>query len=91
MKKFIIRLLGVIGVLISLNAVFLRQSYTRQMPETPQIDQGRTNLLDANYGKTIYVTNNEKLKLEISYGAVLVVAVLFVGFAFWSAKQNNKT
>ena len=60
-----VKLLGAVSMLAFLGAGMLRQYYTRSMPETPQIQQGRTIPIDANYGKTVYVTLERKESLKL--------------------------
>lgn len=88
MKKFIPTSLGVLFLLAFLGATLLRQYYTRYMPETPQIQEGRTIPIDANYRKTVYVTLGEQRELEAAYITVGIVGVAFVFFTLKFAKKQ---
>jgi len=90
MKKIITTSLGVLFLLTFFGATLLRQHYTRSMPETPQIQEGRTIPIDANYGKTIYVTLSEKRELDAAYISVGIVGVVFVFFTIYFAKKMMK-
>jgi hypothetical protein len=65
--------------------VVLQQYYTRYRPEKPQVELNRLMAIDANYGKTVFVTPGEKrfrdlvdasLFLPIAIGAVYFVFVV---------------
>ena len=60
MNKRLQRVLGILCLCSVLGIVALRQYYTRYRPEMPQPEFGRTVKIDANYGKTVFVTPTEK-------------------------------
>jgi hypothetical protein len=87
--KIILYSLAIILLSSWVGALALRLNYTRQMPLTPQIEQGRTNAIDAFYGKTVYVTSGEKTKLHIAYGSVLVLVIVYIGFYYCFTKNQK--
>ena len=64
----------------------LRLHYTRCMPDSPQIQAGKTNAIDAFYGKTVYVTACENRELHACYFAIAVFAVAYVSLMIKFAK-----
>jgi hypothetical protein len=64
MKNFILTTLFAALLSTFLCAGYLREYYTTHMPETPQIQEGRTFPIDVFSGKMVYVTLGEKRKLE---------------------------
>jgi hypothetical protein len=58
------------------------------MPDSPQIQDGRTVPIDVNYGKTVYVTIGEKRRLKAVFIAMGVEAVAYVVFMLKFAKTK---
>jgi hypothetical protein len=87
-KKYITSSLGVLFLLAFLSMTLLRQYYTQSMPETPQIQAGRTIPIDVNYRKTVYVTSREQRELEAAYIIVGIMGVSFVFFTLFFAKKR---
>lgn len=63
--------------------MYLRQHYTRHMPQTKQVETGRIIPVHVNYGKVVFVTDLEKRNLDIVFcifivASVLVAFILFV-------------
>jgi hypothetical protein len=88
-KKNLVTLSGILFLLVFLGAVLLRQYYTRYMPESIQVEQGRIVPIDVNYNKTVYVKPSEKKELETAYVAVGVMGVAFVFFALKFARDKT--
>ena len=88
--KIILYTLWIVLLLTWVGASALKYVYTRQMPETPQIQQYRTNAIDAFYGKTVYVTSGEKTKLRIAYGSVIALVLIYVGYYVWLIKKQKR-
>lgn len=72
MNKFLPTVLGIVFLASLFSVMAVRQYYTRNMPQAPQQDSGRTIAIEVNYGKTVYVTVSEKRNLNLIY----MVAVL---------------
>jgi len=45
--------------------------YTREMPQAPQVESGRTVEMGVLYGKTVYVTKAEEYRLYARMGWVV--------------------
>lgn len=67
MKKHIFSVLGIIFLSSLFSMMALKQYYTRSMPQSPEQETGRTVSLSANYGLTVYVTPDEKRKMNFVY------------------------
>ena len=65
-----------------LNMAYVRWDFTRRMPEAPDRAARRTEEIDGNYGKHLFVTVREKRRFDWSHYAVLpsagVTLLLFV-------------
>ena len=72
MNKVLPTVLGIVFVVSLFSMMAVRQYYTRNMPQSPQQELGRTVALKVNYGKTVYVTVSEERNLNLIY----VVAAL---------------
>jgi hypothetical protein len=59
-EKTIFRLVRVLCLCWFVSVVGLRQYYIRSRPESPQKELGLTVGIDANYGKTVFVSPKEK-------------------------------
>jgi hypothetical protein len=46
-------------------------AYTREMPQAPQVESGRTVGMGVLYGKTVYVTKEEEYRLYARVGWVV--------------------
>ena len=73
MKKLIFAVLSVLLLLAFMRANLLRLDYTRSMPETAQVQGGRTIPMNVFYGKIVYVTIDEERKL---YGAYILTGLI---------------
>ena len=88
MKKAILTLLLLVFFLTFASATYLRFNYTRCMPETPQIQDGRTIPMDVFYGKTVYVTLRGKRKLEALVIALVIEVAMYVFLGLKFAKKQ---
>ena len=61
-----------------------RYNYTREMPRTPDVKDGRTILINGFYDKTVYVNRREYNRLRaINYACWLSGGILFLfGFIY---------
>ena len=83
MNKAVLWLIVLLSCVSFFGAMSLRQYYTRNRPETAQIELGRVVAIDANYGKTVYVTRSEKVNMDLTYWSLLlpgVVIIIYWGF-----------
>ena len=80
MNKGLSRLVGVLFVCWFLGVAGLRQYFTLYRPEYPQVEQGRTIPIDANYWKTVFVTPSEKKISDLMYWSALVPVGLCAGY-----------
>lgn len=81
MNKVSSTLLGVVFLASLFGMMTVRQYYTRKMPETIQMESGRTIALHVNYGKTVYVSAIEKRNwnlVHLSFGVAAVSVLLLV-------------
>jgi hypothetical protein len=53
-----------------------RQYCTRHMPDAPNPDDGRTIALEANYGKTVYLTASEFHYVRIADGTAMTFGAI---------------
>jgi hypothetical protein len=56
----------------------LQYRYTRAMPEVAQREAGRVCPVPVYYGRTVFVTEEEKARLSIRYYYILTAGVLVV-------------
>jgi hypothetical protein len=72
MDKYPSRLIAMLCVCSFAGIVGLRQYYTCYRFETPQPELRRTIRIDANYGKTVFVTPWEDRIRHLVYASVLL-------------------
>jgi len=82
------RITAVFAILAFGCVIVPRQYCTRHMPETPQPEIGRTIPLDANYGKTVYLTSSEACYVNLAF-MVAVVSVFIVTAAMFLARGTE--
>jgi hypothetical protein len=68
----------------SLQSLYLR--YTREMPQAPQVESGRTVRMGVLYGKTVYVTKVEEYRLYAMLGCV--VGAVGAGFTMEQLRRR---
>jgi len=63
--------------------MYLKQYYTRNMPEKKQVEYGRIVPIEVNYLKIVYVTNEEKREIDLKYHLFWFACflVLIISFA----------
>lgn len=67
-----------------------RQYCTLHMPEAPQVEIGRTMPLEANYGKTVYLTSSELRHVHLVYAVAAASGFIAVGIMFFYSWQIFK-
>ena len=73
-----------------------RQYCTRYMPEIAGPEVGRTIPLEANYGKTVYLTGSESHYVDLAYGiaalfgAAAVATILVRSWQAFKAGMDEK-
>jgi hypothetical protein len=91
MIKIALRSIHVLCVCSFVGIVSLRQYYTLYRPESPQVELGRTVAIDANYGKTVFVTPREKRARDlVDYSVLLPVALYLSCFLTIAIKEVSK-
>jgi hypothetical protein len=90
-KKWVINLSWILCLADFYGAVGLTHDYTLRMPQTAQIQQGRTNAIEGDYGRTVYVTLREKRQLDALYIFVPILAGAYVLIMFWFAKKEHQS
>ena len=81
--KYVTYATGIFFLYSLFSMMYLRQHYTRHMPQTEQIESGRTVPIEVNYGKIVYVTEIEKERMAFKYysfggACILVLLILCV-------------
>jgi len=84
------RIAGVFAILAVGCVVVPRQYYTLHMPEAPQPEIGRIIPIDANYGKTVYLTSSEARHMNIAFTVALVSVGIVAAAIFFHAWQQFK-
>jgi hypothetical protein len=76
MNQYPSRLIATLCLCSFAGIVGLRQFFTRYRPESPQPALGRTVGIDANYGKTVFVTPKEEtISNLVNASALLPIAI----------------
>jgi hypothetical protein len=57
---------------------YVRQCYTRQMPEHPSPEQHRVIPIGVNYGKTVYVTADEARYINRLYKWAMAAGLIIL-------------
>lgn len=65
-------------LLIFFYMAYVRQSYTRRMPEQPSPEQHRVTAISVNYGKTVYVTQDEASFIHNLYYLSMAAGIIFM-------------
>ncbi len=77
-------ILGIIYAVAGISYACTKYVYTREMPQVPSIQDGRTLMIDGFYGKLIYVNEREYYLLRameyacwVSGGVFLIYAIKY--------------
>jgi hypothetical protein len=90
MNKAVTVSVGLMFLVTLFGMMALRQHYTRHMPESIQMEIGRTGPIHVNYGKIVYVTPHEKRTLVLTYSAFAVACGITISFlAIRSLKRKR--
>jgi len=80
--KWITYVVGIFFLCSLFSMMYLRQYYTRHMPQTVQIESGRILPVEVNYGKVVYVNEQEKRSLNTRTYVFIAACVLVVLVVF---------
>jgi hypothetical protein len=78
MKKYITLIIGAFFLFALFSMMITRQFYTRNRPDFSQAELGRTIPVEVNYGKTVYLSKEDRRNLTISYWAFGLAATTAV-------------
>jgi len=68
----------------------MRHHSTETMPDRPQPERGRMIAMDANFGKTVYVSPAEEKAIAMSYVILGLVAVSAGAMLFYRLLADSK-
>jgi hypothetical protein len=88
MNRVLSTVLGIVFLVSLFSMMTVRQYYTRNMPQVPQQESGRTIAIEVNYGKTVYVTVREKRNLHLVY---IVAALSIAGTLVFVVLRATKS
>jgi hypothetical protein len=91
MNKTLFSIIVVFFIASLIYMAALTYDYTRQMPMSMRAQEGRTNAVNVDYGKTVFVTSAEKKKIgqaNILFGTSGIV--LFVSICIHMNTKSRK-
>ena len=83
-------LVGLCCVLAFVCVVVTQQYCTWHMPEVAMPEIGRVIPLEANYGKTVYLTDSESYYVRLVYGTAVALGAAALAVVLWRSWQTFK-